>query len=158
MSDVQPEGTEPPFEAAPDPVAPGPAAAAPVGLSQAGKTRNPWGVFLLSFITLGIYGLWWYYTINDEVRKYDRRIEVDPTMSLLALLFGWVTCGIVTFVSVYRTGERIAQAQEAAGASERCQPVIGLLLSFIGFQGVYLQSQLNKVWDAYGNPEPQTAL
>ena len=37
---------------------------------RVGKTRNPWGVWLLALVTLGIYLLWWYYTINNEIREY----------------------------------------------------------------------------------------
>ena len=34
--------------------------------------RDPLGVLGLSFITIGIYWLYWYYTINDEIRRYER--------------------------------------------------------------------------------------
>lgn len=36
--------------------------AVPGAVNKIGKTRNPWGVFGLTLVTLGIYGLWWYYT------------------------------------------------------------------------------------------------
>lgn len=43
-----------------------------------GKTRNPWGVWLLSLITIGIYPLIWYFKINKELRDFDPSIDVQP--------------------------------------------------------------------------------
>ena len=132
-------------------------ATGPVVLNKIGKTRNPWGVWLLSLVTLGIYGLWWYYTVNAEIRDYDERIQVQPGVSLCAALFGGFTLGIATLISWARTGSRIANAQRFAGRRERCSAVVGVLLGIIGFGMVYYQSQLNKVWDQYGNPAPGTS-
>jgi hypothetical protein len=124
---------------------------------EAGKTRNPWGVWLLSLVTFGIYQLWWYYEVNRELRDYDERIHVQPGVALMAQLFGWILL-VPPIVSYVKTGGRIAQAQRLAGSTERCSGLVGLLLSLIGFGSVYYQSQINKVWDAYGNPPPRTPL
>jgi hypothetical protein len=125
-------------------------AAAMAADRRAGKTRNPWGVWLLSLITFGIYGLYWYYKVNAEVRDYDGSIEVEPGISLLAQFIP-----IANLVSMVKTGGRIARAQASANRPERCSGGIGFLLIFVlGTWIVYYQSQLNKVWDEYGNPEP----
>ncbi len=133
---------------------------APAGfVRRVGKTRNPWGVWLLSFVTLGIYGLYWYYKVNEEARNYDPRINVSPGLALLTIMFGGILCGIPPIVSLFRTGERIGQAQQRAGRQERCSGLIGLLLALCaGTYLVYYQSQLNKVWDTYGNPLPGSAV
>src|SRR6266545_2805208 len=52
--------------------------------------RNPLGVLGLTFITLGIYGLYWYYKINDEIRTFTRDETISPVRSLMAILFGWL--------------------------------------------------------------------
>ena len=63
------------------------------------------------------------------------------------------------WVSVYRTGDRIQQAQTTSGANERCNGWLGILLYMLGgFNMVYYQSQLNKVWDRHGNPEEGTLI
>jgi hypothetical protein len=108
-------------------------------------------------VTLGIYGLWWYYKINAEMRDYHESIDVQPGVSLLAVLLGWIIL-IPPIVSWVRTGGRIAQAQRLAGSQYRCSGLVGLLLQWIGFGIVYYQSQANKVWDIYGNPEPGTSI
>ena len=74
---------------------------------RAGKTRNIWLVWLIwPLITLGIYHFVWYYKINREARDFDENIDVEPVLSLLALLIGWIII-VPPFVSIYRTGERI---------------------------------------------------
>jgi hypothetical protein len=144
----------PPGAAPPGPMPP------PPGVSRrTGKTRNPWGVWLLSLVSLGIYGIVWYYKVNKETHDYDPRIEVNPAMCVVTILFGWILCLIPPLVSIYNTGTRIAKAQEAAGAPVTCQPIIGLLLAFVSStHSVYYQSQINKVWDVYGNPPEGTSV
>jgi uncharacterized membrane protein HdeD (DUF308 family) len=121
---------------------------------RAGKTRNIFLVWLVwPFITLGIYHLVWWYKINREARDFDERIEVSPVLSLLAILIGWIII-VPPFVSVYRTGVRIGQMQQAAGMETTCNGWIGLILSFLaGLHSLYYQSELNQIWDRLGNPE-----
>ena len=38
------------------------------GSTFRGKRRSPWGVIGLTFLTLGIYHLYWWYEINRELR------------------------------------------------------------------------------------------
>jgi Domain of unknown function (DUF4234) len=126
---------------------------------RAGKTRNPWGVWLLSLVTCGIYTYYWYYKANEEVKDYDANIKVDPVLALLAVAFGGILCLIPPIVSIINTGNRIRQAQQTAGVEERCSGGLGILLAILGgFHEVYYQSQLNKVWDKYGNPAEDTVL
>jgi drug/metabolite transporter (DMT)-like permease len=110
------------------------------------KRRNPWGVFGLSIVTLGVYYLVWYYKVNNELNNYG--IENNPTTALLAVALGWIIL-VPPFVSLYMTAERIRRAQELSGASERIIPVLALVLHvlFGAFALPYYQSQLNKVWD-----------
>ena len=52
------------------------------------KKREPLGVLGLSVITLGIYWLYWYYTINDEIRRFEKDDTVRPGIALLAVTLG----------------------------------------------------------------------
>jgi hypothetical protein len=52
--------------------------------------RNPLGVLGLMLITLGIYFLYWYWKINDELREFEHNESISPTRSLMAMLFGWI--------------------------------------------------------------------
>ena len=111
------------------------------------KRRNPWGVFGLTLVTLGVYYYVWYYKVNNELKNYG--VENNPTTALLAVLIGGLII-VPPFVSIYKTADRILKAQERAGASERIIPVLALVLHVIvsTFALPYYQSQLNKVWDA----------
>ena len=121
---------------------------------RAGKTRNIWLVWLVwPLITLGIYHLVWYYKINREARDFDEKIAVEPTLSLLAVLIGWIII-VPPFVSIYRSGERIGQMQEDAGMDRSCNGWIGLVLSFfLSLHALYYQSELNRIWARLGEPE-----
>ena len=121
---------------------------------RAGKTRNIWLTWLVwPILTLGIYHLVWYYKINREARDFDEKIAVEPTLSLLAVLIGWIII-VPPFVSIYRTGERIAQMQEDAGMERSCNGWIGLVLSFFAsLQSLYYQYELNRIWARLGNPQ-----
>ncbi len=111
------------------------------------KRRNPWGVFLLSIVTIGVYYLVWWYKINNELKNFG--IQNDPAVATLAVSLGGFII-VPPFVSYYKTADRILKAQEQAGAGERIAPVLGLLLFVVVsvFAVPYYQSQLNKAWDA----------
>jgi drug/metabolite transporter (DMT)-like permease len=111
------------------------------------KRRNPWGVFGLTLITLGVYGAVWYYKTNNHLKNYG--IDNNPTTAVLAVTLG-IFIIVPPFVSYYNTADRIRQAQEKSGTGERIIPVLALLLFIVvGFFAFpYYQSQINKAWDA----------
>jgi hypothetical protein len=119
---------------------------------RTGKQRNIFLVWLVwPLITLGIYSLVWYYKINREAEDFDRRIVVSPLIALLAVTVGWIII-IPPFVSVYRTGGRIAAMQRAAGLPGSCNGWIGVVLMFVfGLQSLYYQHELNLIWSHYGD-------
>jgi hypothetical protein len=126
---------------------------------RAGKTRNIWLVWLVwPLITLGIYYLVWWYKINSEARDFDETIEVNPVLSLLAVSIGAFII-VPPFVSIYRTGLRIAKMQGRAGLQPSCNGWIGLVLNFVAsLQALYYQSELNTIWAHLGNPPEGTLI
>jgi hypothetical protein len=124
-----------------------------VATGLAMKRRNPVGVWLgLPLITFGIYSYVWYFKIHREMAEFDRRRAVPVAGPMLVLLFlGWTV--VAPLVSLYNTGNRIADAQRAAGLRPTCSAGIGLLLCFVlGLVSLYYQSELNKIVDSYGAP------
>lgn len=120
------------------------------------KRRNPVLVWLLwPLLTLGIYGLVWYYKIHKEMARFDPRRQVPVAGPMLVLLFlGWTV--IAPFISYYNTGRRIREAQYAAGVPVTCSAGAGTALMLLFGAGImYFQSQLNKVPESYGVPEGQ---
>lgn len=108
------------------------------------------GVWLgLPLITLGIYVFVWYYKVNNEARRYLQDPSIRPGRSLLAITLGWLII-VPPYISIYRTAQRIQRMQANANVPDRAEPWIALLLTLVaGLYPLYLQIQLNKIWDAY---------
>ena len=112
------------------------------GLGPKGKTRSPIGGWLLLIPTLGIYYLFWYFNINRELRDFDPSVKVHPGWAVVSLFIP-----IVGLISIYNTGNRIRQAQTAAGSPAEASGLIGLIASIVLALNVpYYSSQLNRVW------------
>ena len=116
------------------------------------KVRNPLGVWALGLVTLGIYSLVWYYKVNKEMRQ-AHGIDVNPAMTVLALTLGALLLGIPPLVAVYKTGRRIEETQLKAGIQDRISPLASFLMGFVfGLNVIYMQSNLNKVWQKQAQP------
>ena len=125
------------------------------------KIRNPLAVALLSFITLGIYHVVWWYKINRELCDFGeargRDLGHSPALSTLAVFPGFIVI-IPPLVTAWRGTGRVKQATRMAGR----EPLIGwvalILYVFIGIGWIaYLQSELNKVWRTEAIPLPGQA-
>jgi uncharacterized protein DUF4234 len=121
------------------------------GSDAQGKIRNPLGVVGLTFITLGIYFLVWYYKVNKELATIGEAHDSEecgtsPVTSLLAVTLGAFII-VPPFVSVYKTWARKRNAERLVGAPEGMEPGLGWLLSvLISPVGHYiLQSDMNKM-------------
>jgi len=134
-----------------------PTVAAGIQGHPVGKVRNPWGAWGLSFITCGIYYIYWWYKINEELKEYDTQIQVEPGLAALALFVP-----ICNVVSIFRTAERISKGQETGGAVARANGWLGILLALLfSLHVVYYQTALNDLWASggvvpYGDP-PQAS-
>lgn len=122
------------------------------------KRRNPLAVWIgLPLITLGVYHLVWWYKINNEARRFLDDPTIRPGLSVLALVPGFILI-VPPFVSIWRTTGRIARMQERARRpGGRASPGISLLLTFVfSLHLLYMQMELNQIWDAYLRGGPQT--
>jgi hypothetical protein len=111
------------------------------------KKREPLGVLGLSIITLGIYWFYWYYQINDEIRRFEDE-NVRPGMALLAVTLGWFII-VPPFISVYNTSLHIVQMEKGAGIVQELSPSLNVVLLLVVAVGVgmYSQEHLNRIWD-----------
>lgn len=113
---------------------------------QSYQKRSPLGVLGLCIVTFGIYYFYWYYQVNDELRRLERDESISPVRSLMAVLFGWIII-VPPFIALYNTAQHI-QAIERRGA---VQPVIEpvLVVVFQLLLGIvnppYIQSHQNQV-------------
>jgi Domain of unknown function (DUF4234) len=117
------------------------------------KLRNPLGVVGLTFLTLGIYMIFWYYFVNKEMAKMGAAKGTDelgdsPGTSVLAVTLGSIVI-VPAFISIYHTWQRLNAGERLTGLSGM-EAGLGLLLwIFISPVSQYIfQSNWNKVLEA----------
>jgi len=123
------------------------------------KKRSPIGVLALSIVTIGIYFFYWYFQINDELRRYERDDSISPTRSLMAMLFGWIII-VPPFIALFNTAKHISTVE----ARESIQPVMepALVIVFQLLLAVvnppYIQSHMNKIFGRGSGSDAPAAL
>ena len=110
--------------------------------------RDPLGVLGLSFITLGIYFVYWYYKVNDELRRFERDETISPARSLMAMIFGWIII-VPPFIAMYNTAKHVRTVEERLAIQPQLEPalVIVIMLFLTIGNGIYIQEHLNRIWD-----------
>ena len=111
-----------------------------------GQERGIGFVIVLTIVTLGIYGLYWFYKTFDEVRKH-RGEGLHPIVGVLLCL---------VIVGYFLNSQSIGRMYNAEGHEN--PPVSGLtgLWLFVPYVGgiIYLakvQGALNAYWKAKGS-------
>ena len=129
------------------------------GTGTEGKIRNPLGVIALSFVTLGIYSIFWYYFVNKEMAALGRARNSDelgdsPGTSVLAVTLG-ILLIVPPFVSLYHAWKRLSSGERLTERSG-VEAGLGFLLTiFISPVGHYIfQSNWNKVLEAQTSGAP----
>ncbi len=110
--------------------------------------REPLGVLGLTVITLGVYFFYWYWKINDELRRYTRDDSIDPTRSLMAMLFGWLII-VPPFIAMYNTAKHVQDVEQRLGLQPQLEPALTIALLLVVAIGntVYIQEHQNRIWD-----------
>ena len=119
------------------------------------RRRHPLGVLGLSFITLGIYYFYWYYQVNDELRRFEHDETISPVRSLMAVLFGWIII-VPPFIALWNTATHIERAERRVGVTAAIEPVLVLVFQIV-FSLVnppYMQDHMNRIWDRGGTRPP----
>ena len=132
------------------------------GAGSTAKIRNIIAVAVLSVVTLGIYLVCWWYFINRELADLGRargteELGDSPTKSTLALFPGALIIVPALWTTV-TTFQRVQKAQSITGQN----PIngwLGLVLYIVLSPAMYayMQSGLNSVWNAIGQPA-ETAI
>ncbi len=134
----------------------------PGSVERTAKIRHPVAVPVLTIITLGIYGLYWWYQVNREMRdlgltRSTAGLGEKPLNSLLAYFPGAIII-VPPYVSLYNGIKRVQRAQEVTTGEVTMNGWIVLILIvvsfFIGITGLivpgYIQAELNKCWETVG--------
>lgn len=101
---------------------------------------------ILSFVTCGIYGLYWYYCLIEDMHTVTgEQEEMSPAMTVFVTV---ITCGIYGWVWFYRAGEKIDRLRQSRGESSSSLGIIYALLAVMCLSIVdycLIQDEFNKL-------------
>lgn len=114
-----------------------------------GRPHHPIGVLVLSYLTLGIYFLFWAHRALRESCAYTSRKDVEPRIELALML---IFPPYAVFVATFRLPEAIRAAQQQAKLPESPAVnhaylfLIPFLFPALPFLAMIEQDALNRVW------------
>ena len=117
-------------------------------MSYINKERDLVMCVLLSFFTLGLYIIYWFYKMTEEANSLSEN-ETNCAGGGLALIYSVITFGIYLWYWSYKMGDRIGIGRRKKNMeAESNYGVLYMVLSivqfdFIGF--LLIQHELNKI-------------
>lgn len=110
------------------------------------KERNIAVCIILSLVTCGIYGIYWFICLTDETNNASNS---TGTTGGMAFLLSLVTCGIYSLYWMFKQGEKLDSAKASRGiATNNNSNIIYLVLAIFGLGIVsyaLMQNDLNKM-------------
>lgn len=108
------------------------------------KQRNIALCIVFSVITCGIYGIYWFICVTDDVNQVSARYTTSGAMAFVLSL---ITCGIYGIYWAYKMGECLDEARMTHGEPSGSLAIIFLILNIFGLSIITLalaQNELNK--------------
>ena len=109
------------------------------------QQRNIAVCIILSIVTCGIYGLYWFICLTDDTNNVSGQQGTSGGMALVLVL---VTCGIYSWYWMYKQGDKLDDAKAARGMAAGNSGILYLILAIFGFGIVsyaLMQNELNKL-------------
>lgn len=108
------------------------------------QERNIALCIILSVVTCGLYGLYWFVCLTDDTNAVANE---DGTSGVMALVFTLITCGIYGFYWAYRCGDKLDKAKTDRGLPASNGGILYLILYIFGGIIAYalIQNELNKL-------------
>ena len=110
------------------------------------QQRNIAACIIFSIITCGIYSLYWFIVLTDEVNAISQ--DSNNTSGGIALLLTIVTCNIYGLYWMYKQGEKLDNAKIERGIPSSNSGILYLILSLLGLSIIsyaLMQNELNKL-------------
>ena len=101
---------------------------------------------ILTIITCGIYGIYWFIKLNDEINYLAG--DNMATTGGMAFLFSILSCGIYMFYWMFKMGEKLDTIYMNKGCPPQSRGVLYLILSIFGLGIVsyaLMQDSVNKI-------------
>lgn len=109
------------------------------------QKRNIAVCIILSIVTCGIYGIYWFICLNNDTNTASNTFGTSGGVAFLLTL---VTCGIYGIYQAYKQGEKIDVAKRNRGISSSNSGILYLILSLFGFSIIawaLMQNELNQL-------------
>ena len=104
---------------------------------------------ILSIVTCGIYGIYWFIVMTDDVKTVSEDTQIAS--GALAFVFTLISCGIYGLYWAYKMGELMKIAQEKNKLPVKDNAVLYVILQLFGL-GIIIyalvQSDLNAIADS----------
>jgi hypothetical protein len=100
---------------------------------------------VLSIVTCGIFGLYWYYTIATDIYNTNNNISTTP---IVTLLLNIVTGSIYGVYVYYKWGQALKETCDEKGIPGEDRAVLYLVLSIFGLGIInmaLIQSDINQM-------------
>jgi len=111
------------------------------------KQRNIGVCIILSIVTLGIYGIYWFICLNDDVVSLSEG-KAYNTSGEIAFLLSFVTCGIYGYYWAYEMGKSMYIVNRENNEYASDNSILYLVLHFLGLGIVtyaLVQNEINKL-------------
>ena len=109
------------------------------------KERNIAVCIILTIVTCGIYGIYWFICLNNDANTASNTFGTSGGVAFLLTL---VTCGIYGLYWAFKQGDKIDTAKKNRGTESSNTGVIYLILFIFGLGIVayaLMQNELNKL-------------
>ena len=109
------------------------------------QQRNIALCIVLSIVTCGIYGIYWFICLSNDANTVSR---TNGTSGGTAFLLSLVTCGIYSFYWMFKQGEKLDAAKTAKGMPSSNSGIIYLVLAIFGLGIIsyaLMQDSINKL-------------
>lgn len=109
------------------------------------QQRNIAVCIILSIITCGIYGIYWFVCLTNDANTVS---ETAGTSGGVAFLLTLVTCGIYGLYWMYKQGEKLDAAKAKKGMPASNSGILYLILGIFGLGIIsyaLMQDSINKV-------------
>lgn len=109
------------------------------------KEKNIFVALILSFLTCGIYYIYWLVCINDDIDSITS--NPSPRNGALVIILTIVTCGLYGLYWWYLNGKLMEEHSNKAGVQTTSSGIIFLILTFLGvafINAVIVQNDINK--------------
>ena len=100
---------------------------------------------ILTLITCGIYGIYWFIKLNDEINALNG--DVNDTSGGMAFLFSLISCGIYGIYWMSKMGDKLDNIAVNHGMVQSSRGIVYLVLSIFGLGIVsyaLMQDTVNK--------------